>query len=355
MRRALRLLNPRLDRERFARAMVAALERAGYEEPVYEPENFRIRSGTMVHYLRNLYSEAAALWPWQRRKLYDLHANGFASIQDQEPLSWSEVSKRIYPTVRDRYYLEAVRTQQNAACAEGKSPESFGLPHERLTDRLCVTLVVDHPTLVQLVTHADLERWGVDWQEARTLAQQNLEARPDEDPVEIKPGLYALGTGDGYDAARMLLDGTFRKLALEGAPIVLVPTKNLLLIADEANTGALDTAFALAESHIAGPHPISLLAWKRSWPNFEPLILDESHALYPAWRRNQTLEFLSLYEEQSPSLQDQVGEEFFVAAFSANEEANGTLSSYCVWSRSLSHVCCHARTSIVLFDPELGH
>ena len=349
MFRALRKAIPAPSRQRVADLMIQALDAAGYEDLEFDADNFQIRSGSMVHNLHNLYTEACEMWPWQRQAFLRQHALGFAAVsQAGAPTTWGEVESRIYPVVRDRYYIEAVKMQSTSG---GRTLE---VPYRHLTDRLCITLVIDHPTLVQLVTSSHIADWGVSFEDALKSAETNLSRSTEGRLARVSEGLYVSAWSDDYDVARLLLDDTFRGLELKGKPVVMAPNKNVLIVTGEEDLNGLQKAFALAERQLDAPHPVSAAPLVRQWPNLVPLELEASHPLYAAWRRLQVLDYLPIYAEQADQLQTMLGDEVFVATYTATQdEGSGLVSSYCVWSNSVPSLLPQTER-VVLFDPLKG-
>ena len=337
---------PTLDPDTFAQVMMEELRRVGETDLEYDQDRFRLLSGSVVYNLHNVFTEARRAWPWQRRALARRHVLGFLSASTRRQVTdWAEAATRIYPIVRDRYYVEAIRI--------GREQDRLELPHRALNERLCVTLAIDHPTLVQLTSKADLDRWGVDFEEALDQAVLNLKTKTESPLQRIAPGLYLSTWRDDYDAARILLDETFRNLEVEGDPVVILPHKNCVLVTGSHDQQGLVRALKLAEGQMKEAHPISVLPFVRRWPNFEPFKPDEVHAAYTYWRHLSLVEAASVHADQAELLQESCPPDVYVARFTptGTDQSGGATSSYSVWSSGVDTLLPRTE-QLALFDPD---
>ncbi|HLU38960.1 MAG TPA: DUF1444 family protein [Planctomycetota bacterium] len=154
------------------------------------------------------------------------------------------------------HILPQVRTQQWLAERSG----SFGdaaLVSRAFAGDLRVCYVIDDPWSMVFVCRGHLRRWGVDEEALHQLAIQNLRRLagdtlpvpgPQDEPVIVR-------TGDGYDAARVLLLDPERAAGL----IVAVPERDTLWLGRGVPGGdQLATLMQLnREQSAASAYPVS--------------------------------------------------------------------------------------------------
>lgn len=108
--------------------------------------------------------------------------------------------------------------------------------HVPFVNDTVVVFVTDLPHMTVSITTEQLVRWRLDIEEAEQIARENLNAYAPELEVQIvesKEGGRAaiLSQHDGYDAARLLLDGLYDRLApqLGGNFYVATPARDMFV------------------------------------------------------------------------------------------------------------------------------
>jgi uncharacterized protein YtpQ (UPF0354 family) len=108
--------------------------------------------------------------------------------------------------------------------------------HVPFVNGTAIVFVIDLPQMTVSVTTEQTIRWGVSPDELEEIARQNLDGyAPDLELqiVESKEGGKAaiLAEQDGYDAARLLLSGLFRRLSpqLGGDFFVATPARDMFV------------------------------------------------------------------------------------------------------------------------------
>jgi hypothetical protein len=139
---------------------------------------------------------------------------------------WEEARDRLLPRLVGQSFLEQLDSQ-------GASQDT--LATEALAADVHVALVLSYEGRVRYVRRDELDRWEADESEAHALAVRNLAKRSEQARfarVETEAGpLVIARTGDGLDAARLVLPGLYKVLAAELTPPLLaaVPHRDTLL------------------------------------------------------------------------------------------------------------------------------
>ena len=186
----------------------------------------------------------------------------------------AQVDSREHPGVVGQWVEAAVA----AARGQPEPPEAgqlmprLGLPDadpEGVTwfapladDHLRAMLVLDQPTLVRFLRTLDLVEWRVGLVAARRRALENLDERSADVallPVDDLPGVFEIATGDGYDAARLLILDRWVPGPL-GA-LAVVPARDLLWVAPVDGPSSLELGAMLwseaREALPEVPYPLS--------------------------------------------------------------------------------------------------
>ena len=166
-----------------------------------------------------------------------------------DDLPFDEVVARVLPQIRSAEWIRA----NSPAFGPGR------VLVEPLVDDLVCALVIDEPDAMTFVTEGHLDAWGCGERNLRNLALGNLKLLAEEEggiPVpavgEAEPKV--LHTGDGYDAARVLLAPE----TLEGVEGLVfgIPDRDTLVVGRRDSNlsrlmGAVEGEFKESE------HPIS--------------------------------------------------------------------------------------------------
>lgn len=113
-----------------------------------------------------------------------------AVLTEREQLTWEIARPNVLPQIMPADFLT-------------KLP----LVHEEFLDRLVLGFVVDTEQAYSYISEADIERWGVEIDELRSVANENLITRSQGIEVTAIPGdnpFLMIKTMDGFDAARIL-------------------------------------------------------------------------------------------------------------------------------------------------------
>jgi uncharacterized protein YtpQ (UPF0354 family) len=172
------------------------------------------------------------------RLLTDIREIGLDRVDD---LDFASVATALMPQVRSAAWLDT----------HGRFGDS-GLAHTPLNDDLVTVYVVDVAQSMVFVCRDHLRRWRRSVEDVHQLALANLERRgTDGLPKVVEPQPVVLQSGDGFDAARVLL------LQPAEGLLVAIPDRDTLWVGPEQGQN-LEQLMAVTEAIAAqAPHPVS--------------------------------------------------------------------------------------------------
>lgn len=172
------------------------------------------------------------------RLVKDIEDIGLDRVGDHD---FATVATWILPQIRGREWVEA----------QGTFGDS-GLVHRLLTPELAVVYVIDDPQSMVFVCRAHLQNWRKSESDLHSLALTNLRRLGDlgAQPIGAEP--VHLHTGDGYDAARLLLLEDQRDSLL-----VAIPDRDTLWVAQEEGQDLAALMAATSQQASRSSHPIS--------------------------------------------------------------------------------------------------
>lgn len=137
-------------------------------------------------------------------------------------MSFDLVKPRIMPRIQPETIFNHLAREQVA--------------HVPFVNGTVIVFVIDTPQMTVSVTTEQMVRWGVTSDDLDLLARENLDGQSRELQLQVvtsKEGGRAiiLAEQDGYDAARLLLDGLHRRLAprLGGDFYVATPARDMFV------------------------------------------------------------------------------------------------------------------------------
>jgi uncharacterized protein YtpQ (UPF0354 family) len=154
--------------------------------------------------------------------------------------------ERIVPVIKDRAYVEEVRTAMRERNPTADGPE---LVYEEYNEQLLILYAEDSSQNIRYLTPANLQELGLDMPGLRTLAIRNL---PDAVPpvkVEEANGVCMIIAGGDYEASLILWDELWEggRLPIEGEIVVAIPSRDLLLATSRGNAHAVALMRQLAQ------------------------------------------------------------------------------------------------------------
>lgn len=325
-------------RDRFAKSLMAGLRAAGdTRELKYDREDGSIRCGDGQINLGAIFAEHCQLPAPQRQD----HLRAMVQALLPPPPLPEEFEDASHD-LRPRIWARRQFSQMDA----DKLP-----PHQPVGSHLVATLVYDLPRSVRTISADELDMWGLSYYQAMEEARAQL-AQDEFVFASIEQSVHCSATSDTYDASRLLLVDLINRLPLNGQPIAMAPERDRLLVTGSEDVEGLKIALQMAEESFANAarplSPLPLCLDDDWWVDWMP---PSDHPLYQAFRDLELKVLYGDYDEQKPELEQQAGDDFFVASFSAAEKEGGQLFSFSTWSRGVPTLL--PRTQVVMFfDPE---
>ncbi len=188
--------------------------------------------------------------------LSEIDEAGLDRIDDHE---FGGVAVDLMPQVRSLAWVEG----------QGRFGDS-ALVHRRFGADLAVVYVVDDPHSMVFVCRAHLKRWGRTAEDVHQLAMQNLQQLSAKDGIPAAaPGApVMLQTGDGYDAARVLLLDEKRDL------LVAMPDRDVLWVAFDEGQDLAQLQRKATTMAAAASHPVSGRIYRMTQAGPQPALAD---------------------------------------------------------------------------------
>jgi hypothetical protein len=345
------------ERDAFAQRAIQVLRAAGEMRDIqYDASGFLLRLGAKedgsandMLFLGNFFDEYLATAPEQRQEVLSrlTRVRAMPSL----PKTFAEARLNILPVVRGRTFFEGLRM-----VVKGGPATSMPIPWKPVDGFLGAGLAFDGPDTLQYLGPDELARWGVSFDEAFSVALENLRQRSTEALEQLAPGTCQAPWEDNYAASRLLLDEVVRRCKVRGTPVVLVPHRDLLLITGSEDEDGLHKVASKALRAMMAPRALDGRAMRltaRGWVHFMP------ERLSNAWADFRKLELFTWtrdYEEQTQRLEKlyaEKGEDVFVAAYTPYQDERGRSISYAVWLKGVDAVLPRAEV-IFFMDPALG-
>jgi uncharacterized protein YtpQ (UPF0354 family) len=169
---------------------------------------------------------------------------------------FATIATCILPQVRSREWLEA----------QGRFGDE-GLAHRQLNEDLAVVYVVDQSDSMVFVCHAHLRQWRKSEADVFNLAVANLHrlgGAEIENVGELSEPMI-LQTGDGYDAARVLL------LQENEGLLVAIPDRDVLWLGQERGQDLGTLMASTQDLNRRAAHPVSPSVYRVRSGRLEPV------------------------------------------------------------------------------------
>lgn len=309
--------------------VIKRIRASGDPQPItYDRGEFRLRkSDGSVSFLHNLFQEFQRCEPEEREALIRNFLAMWHTTGLPLPAEFEDAKADILPALRARSYFEL--DLMRAKGGQHSTPP----PYEVVAEHLAVALVYDLPTSMRTLSDEELDAWGITFYEAMEVARQNLVDKPIQ-YAEIG-SIYALASGDGYDATRLLLPDMLQSFKVAGETIVMVPNRERLYVAGSEDAAGLEAMLKFVEEELQHERFISGMAYCHDGEAWQPWLPAESHPLFSQFQLHQLRTIGQVYADQAELLTQRheatpAGPS--MAAFSAlQEEATGRSTSYCMW------------------------
>jgi hypothetical protein len=329
-----RLLGRPLSQDGFAAMVIKRLRASGETGSIdYDPAEFRLhKPADHNFFLHNFYQQYLRSPKEEHEELIrnfltTWHTSGFKAPQE-----FADAKPDLLPALRARSYLEIGIPRMS-----DDFRAKLDLAHQVVAEHLIETLVYDMPQSMMSVNDELLEKWGVTYYEAMEVAKENLQGKPFQ--FAQAGEMYAVASGDGYDATRMLLLDFVRKLKVRGDAIAMVPNRETLYVGGAEDAVGLAMMAKLTKENVQLERSISGLAFRLAGDDWEIWMPPEDHPTFPDFRELYIQSIGQNYAEQKDLL-DRRHEleqtDIYVASYSAmEEEKSGRVITYCVWSEGV--------------------
>jgi hypothetical protein len=265
-----------LTRDTFVKHFIAGLYAAGETRPIhYEPDIFCVLVGEnrtspeVVLGLSDVFHQCERL-PTDRQ-LAEINRLAKLHHRPKLPDDYGIVEPNLQLSMKHVSYLHLHEEFVNAwSPFIGPSPRR--LVHLTLADELISCVGAIHGPTLQLLTQEQIAKWQVSEDEVFRSAKRN-QAKSD---FRLEPigAVYRSLEGDSYAASHLVIGEVLAELPLRGAPVVLIPTRDCLVVTGSEDIDGLIQMAAighveLEESELAvSGRP---LVWDgHAWARFKP-------------------------------------------------------------------------------------
>ncbi|MES2352170.1 MAG: hypothetical protein V4641_31770 [Pseudomonadota bacterium] len=233
--------------EKFARLAMQAIADSGRAGPLsFDADEFRLVGGSGSAEIFNLHNAYRDYCAADRKRRPDVLAHYIRSMQAPElPATFAEARDGLRPVLRGRAMIEYMRLAQ---VGQGGA-QSFMDGAAPFSADSVLMLAYDSAHSIQTLSASALVDWGVSFDVALAAALDNLRDMTVANFVPAAPGVLVAAWDDSYEASRILLADMFFRLEVGGDPIVMMPTRNRLLVASSNNSAALLAMLALSRGY----------------------------------------------------------------------------------------------------------
>ncbi|WP_439671208.1 hypothetical protein AEMCBJ_01660 [Cupriavidus necator] len=227
-------------RDAFAQKVIKTLKQIGVREPIsYDKDTFAIvaETSSMTLNLSNAFAKYKATRGQARNIVLIQFAISFKEASkagQQLEAPFSKIRNHLRPLVRSK-----ALTDNERYMFKGDDLSMFKpTPRQAFSRDTNILLGYDAGNTVMTVEQPMLDRWGVSYAEALDIAMENLTARSEPRFKEIKQGLFTGDWNDYYDSSRLLLPTLFFACSNVSNPVVMIPTSEIIYVADKGNARA---------------------------------------------------------------------------------------------------------------------
>lgn len=265
--------------QQFTAMVIRALQALGRKLQItYDDEDpfiLRIdqthRENGVVINLAHAYYEYAVSADREQQEIIQRLVTQFKTVRGggQPPDDYHLAEKRLGLALKTMSLLEWLCRQSEVSRVDVQRPRYV---HRPLGGELVVMLIDDNDGLATFLDETRLARWQVTAGTALQSATWNLVQRGA--CFEQVGSVLCSRTCDGYDAARIVLVETLRKLPLKGAPVALAPDKDCLLVTGSEDIDGLRQMAEMGHVSLGkqtrpiSGRPVVLIG--SAWEPFEP-------------------------------------------------------------------------------------
>jgi hypothetical protein len=300
-----------------------------------QPEfSLAIESGgsTRRMFLANIFGETRDLSPADRAERIRRFVAIIAEPKDDDP-SWSEVGERLVPVLRGATGF--IRTGADAPLQPIR---------RRFVPFLIECVGLDSEHSFSFVNPKMLAKWSVDAGAVFAAARENgARCFGDGDvarhPSEGSSAVWRVARDDSYETSRLILPGWLAGFAgkVTGRPVAIAPSRSTLMVGGDGDEGCLRQLVETARREFeAAPRRISpALYTVDDGGAVVPLVLPADHPLAADVAVGHVMLATYEYRQQQERLQEQLGEDIFVASYTGVRRQEGAVFSYATWTKDV--------------------
>jgi hypothetical protein len=349
----------RSEQEKFAHLVRRGLIAAGERRPVlFDKSAFALRLGMFgkedqpqVFYLQNFFTAYSRLPKAKQAHELEHIIASFAESHEPMPGSFAAAAERLMPQVRPMTEFGIWRL---VGQLEGSGLEE--MPFRQITSSVATWLAYDGDRNARRITTRQLAKWGVNFDTAFDLALTNLRRRSEKAFATVAPGVYCSDWADTCDTSRILLTDIIAALPVRGAPVAMMPNRDVLLVTGAEDQEGLRNITRSARKVLADPRPLGANA----------LLLEAGvwHDYVPSMAQRSGIELVELQEEQASSyyadqkglldkIHETTGEDIFVASHKIRRESDSDrfIDSITTWTEGVDTLLPRAK-SLLLLQPK---
>ncbi len=320
-----------VNQAKFAEKYIRALRRAGLDEAIrfVEAEFMLETAGGRKLYLANVFDECQKASFWKRGRVLARYAASMMDLSKGVPETFEQAKPNLVPRVRQRTWFGVMELR---FAGEKVMPFSY----EPITDDLAVELVYDTPNAIASVNPDHLARWGLSFADALRTARHNLRLSTKGTLESVRPGVFQSPWRDNHDSSRILLTELISRLEVRGAPVAMIPMRDILLVTGADDVEGLGTVADIAEPALQQPRTVSGVAYvfvDGTWRRFEP---PPGHPQRERFRLMARMTAAEDYEAQKQLLDkthERDGTDIFVGSFLLlRNRTTGAATSLSTWA-----------------------
>jgi hypothetical protein len=326
--------------DKFARMVTEAMQQAGAQSELrYDREKFAItlKSADGNEYtanLHNLYIDYGNAKGAERETQIRKYANATVQAQIALPADYVAAKKHLMPLIRSAL--------DDRAALQFAPPSAAGSGVIVAAKTLCADIEIqlgfDSEFSIKRISPQQLQDWGVTFEHALKDAIENLRECTTDKWQQIAPGAFAGAWQDHYDTSRVLLMDCLYRLPIAGHPVVLMPTRETILVtgANDANGQAaiVEWAAKSAEQH---PRRVSMTMLRVEDERWQPHVPEGPAGVQLKQMQQESI--AQDYEQQKAGLEElyqRTGEDVYVATFTRmQQKGSSEIFSYSTWTEGV--------------------
>ena len=340
--------------ERFSAIAADGLRAEGYRDPIrIDQPGFRLllgADGKHVFNLNNFYRDYCRVSKGERKNVMQSYLKSM--IGNELPKAFADAKSRLLPILRSRSMIEYVALTAAGEPGIGNVPAS-----QPFSTDTAIMLAYDTEHAMMTLTGSMLADWGVSFATALAAASDNLRDATVASFEQVAPGLFIGTWNDSYETSRLLFPDLAYQLGVGGEPVLMIPTRNRLMVASANDRAAQLTMVAMARRLVEDEgRQVSALMYRYAQGRaVECLPSDPEVAGALAELRRRTLaDDYAGQKEMLDKLHQKAGADIFVASYQVmSSSQTGREASLTVWTEDVDTLLPEADLVALVSTAEL--